>query len=163
MIVTFSPSASDFNYSENQNINLVISWIPELTTEELEEPVVNSIVSKTITITPESTNINIVENTGNFTLSGSFSLDDFDASIFYVDNGSSDKIQSPVNVSKYSLVPNNKDVYKIIPIETSKTFALNVNLKDKNDVIYNKIYNINIKINNTTISNWTKNYFEERY
>lgn len=163
MLVTFNPSITELNYSEGQNINLVISWNITLSPEELLEPIPNSIVSKSITITPSSTNINIVENTNNFTLTGIFNLDDFNANISYVNKGSSDKIETPILVNKYSAVPDMKDVFRIVPLETNKTFFLNVELKDKNDVLYNKTYNITIKLNDDSISNWTKNYFEERY
>ena len=163
MIVTFNPSTIDLNYSEGQNINLVISWTIILSPEELLEPILNSIVSKTIIITPVSTNINIIENIDNFTLTGTFSLDDFNANISYVTKGSSDKLETPILVNKYSAVPDMKDVFRIVPLETTKTFSLNVELKDKNNVLYNKTYNITIKLNDNSISNWTKNYFEERY
>lgn len=162
MIVTFNPS-SDFNYTENQNINITIDWNLVLTPEELLEEPVNGIVSKTVSISPNTSNIAITSNPSNFNITGTFSLDDFNAEIYYVDKDKSDKTQTPVKISKYSLVPNNKDVFKIIPIETSKLFVLTVELKDKNNVLYNKTYNINIKINNTSISNWIKNYFQERY
>lgn len=163
MIVTFTPETTDLNYVDSENINLIISWDVSLTPEELLEPEPNTIVSKTANISPSTTNISIIENENDFTITGLFNLDDFACSIFYVDKGNSDKNQTPINVNKYGLVPDMKDVFKILPIESEKTYILNISLTDKNDVLYNKIYTINVKLKNNSVSNWTKNYFEERY
>lgn len=171
MIVTFIPSQTDFDYTENQNITLDFSWTAVLSPEEileLEDPEnidmePNEIVTKTFRINPTSQNINYIESSNGWTVSGSFNLDDFNANIHYVSKGSSDKLETPQISTKYSLVPDNKDIFRINPIETSKTFVVTISLKDKKDVFYNKTYNINIKINNNSISNWTRNYFQERY
>lgn len=66
MIVTFTPETTDLNYVDSENINLIISWDVSLTPEELLEPEQNTIVSKTVNISPSTTNISIIENENDF-------------------------------------------------------------------------------------------------
>lgn len=161
--VEFTPTTTDFVYVENQNININIQYTLILTDEELLEEIPNEISSKTITIIPLSANVTTTELANGFNITGSFDLNDFSAQIFYVDKDKSDRTQTPVVINKYSLVPDYKDIFRIIPEETEKNFVVTVMLTDINDVIYTTTYNIKINIQNNSISNWVTTYFEERY
>lgn len=163
MLVTFTNLTPALTANEGETININFGYTVTLTPEELLEPEPNSIVSKTLIISPTSSHINILETETDFTLSGSFSLDDFNANINYVDKGKSDKNQTPVIATKYSSVPDSKEVYKIQPLETSKVFNLIMTLKDKNNISYIQEYTLTVNIKNNSISNWIKNYYQERY
>lgn len=170
-IVTFTPEIEEHKYNENENFNLNISFLFELSPEELTEIeedltgeiIPNYIVSKELIISPVSEKVNIVNNETSWSLSGYYNLDDFIANIYYVDKGKSDKNQTPEIALKYSEVPDNKDIFRIHPVETEKTFNITVTLTDYYDIQYIKTYNLIISIKNDSISNWAKNYFKERY
>lgn len=158
----------NFNFNENEPINLNLGYTFTLTPEEIleaeeleEEP--NKIVQGNIYCNPITDKLvysfNI--NNSNFNINGMITLDDFQAQIFYVDKGKSDKNQTPVIKSKYSEIPPNKDIFRINPIETSKSFDILLELIDSKNNVYSKNYNINISIRNNSISDWINNYLEE--
>ena len=152
----------NFNFNENEPINLNLGYTFTLTPEEiLEEP--NKIVQGNIYCNPTTDKLlysfNI--NNSNFNINGIINLDDFQSQIYYVDKGKSDKNQTPVIKSKYSEIPPNKDIFRINPIETSKSFDILLELIDSKNNVYSKNYNINISIRNNSISDWINNYLEE--
>lgn len=164
--VTFN-SGGSLTFNENEPIAITFSYIFTLTPEEIleaeelqEEP--NSIISGTISCSPPTDNLNFSFDITNnsFQVNGLVGLDDFVAQITYVDKGMSDKNQVPVIKSKYSEVPPDKDIFRVNPVETSKSFNILLELVDRKNNTYTKDYNINITIKNNSISNWITNYLE---
>lgn len=116
--------------------------------------------------------------TGNSVIfTGNVPLEVFDQyQLTYVDKGKSDKNQTPV-VSTIGNMPDHKELYKIQPdsrvsIEIPITINLElekktIGLTPEEDTIeiINEVINYNLEILNDLnyISNWTKDYFANRY
>lgn len=161
----------NFSFTSNfilENTATVIETI--LNSEVLYNNIYNSFISTEFT-----------DNSIIFT--GNIPLEIFDQyQLTYVDKGKSDKNQIPV-VSTIGNMPNNKELYKIQPdsrvsIEIPITINLEIQKKtisaessetstegSETIEIINEIINYTLEVMNDLnyISNWTKNYFENRY
>jgi hypothetical protein len=126
---------------------------------------VETVTSVTVTASLEDDSVTLTNGATEASASGEYTIALFPGGIAkYVDKGESDKTQEPVVVSDFTLIPDGKELFQVIPdsneeVTVTYTVTATTDLGSSESFSYTK----QVRQTYTEVKDFVSDYFENRY